>query len=159
MNTKKYRLNPIDIVVAFLLLIIVAVFGFVSFKDASIIDFSQKETFYVTVVVPNIHVKHSGLIKSGQSIYFAESDDGFGVIKNIRFEKTSYEYINKANNTSTTYKLPDMETATILIECQGEYFEGGLYVSDIPVETGAELSLYTPNMTFESKVINIQEGN
>lgn len=159
MNIKKYRLNPIDIVVVFFLLIIIAVFGFMCFKDSALIDFSQKKTFNVTVVVPNIHVKHSGLIKSDQMINFSETDDNFGVIKSVRFEKTSYEYINKANNTSTTYKLPDMETATILIECQGELCEGGLYVSDILIEKGNELSLYTPNMTLDSKVINIQEGN
>ena len=155
---KTRRINITDLVLISILLCLIIIFGYTSFSGKATVDMSQKETFNVLIFTDEILIKNTDLIKVGDKITLSETNTEFGTIKSIKLENTSLEVVNKANNTSTVYKLPDKKNATILVECSGEFREGMFYIGKVAVVKGETLSMHTHAISFEAAIINVEEG-
>lgn len=158
MKLGKFIFGIIDLVIAIVVLVIGIVFSYVCFFDSIKASFVKNEQFDVTFYVSEINSRHSQHISNGELVAFDYNTEFLGKIKSVKLSKASYEYTNKANNTSETYKLPDKDSATILIEFQGREQDGALIVNGKSLFIGDSVVINTPNISFEATVIKINKG-
>ena len=155
MNKKKYGIGIVDLVIGAILLVIISLFAYVcffeSFQNLSV----NEEPFDITLLVTGISSKNSDLKKPGDKISLDSGKNYHGSIKSIKFDKANFEYINKANNTSVTYKLPDTNNATMLVAFNGEIENDTIRISGVYVSEGDTIVFNTPDVTFSARIINI----
>lgn len=158
MNNSRKRLNYVDLLLALVALVLLSIFITINFKDSAQVDFSQKETVTLTLRVKNIPIKHSGLIKNRDTVYFSNSEESAGIIKYVSYDSETVEFLDKLTNTATTYKSPDKKTALILIESKADYINDEYLISGRKISVGDSLELYVPEFSFEATVINLENN-
>ncbi len=159
MKTNNRKINFVDVLLTVTLVIVLAVFVSVFFKNNSQIDFSKKEPITLTMRIKNIPIKHSGLIKSGDNVYFSENEKDLGKIKYVGYDSETVEFLDKLTNTSTTYKSPDKNTALILIEAQAELIDDDYVISGQTVRKSETVSAFVSTYAFDATIINIENNN
>lgn len=157
MKTRKYGFGLLDIIVTAILLIIVAIFAYVCFFDSIKEVAVHKDKFDITFQVTEINSNNAQLIKSGKSISLTDDDNYSGTIKSVKFYNAGKEYVNKANNTSKTYPISDVENATLLVEFEGTYSHETVNISGQKISVGNSVVLNTPEISFNARIIKIEK--
>ena len=157
MKTRKYGFGLLDIIVTAILLMIVAIFAYVCFFDSIKEVAVHKDKFDITFQVTEINSNNAQLIKSGKSISLTDDDNYSGTIKSVKFYNASKEYVNKANNTSKTYPISDVENATLLVEFDGTYSNETVNISGQEISVGNSVALNTPEISFNARIIKIEK--
>lgn len=156
MNNKSARINYVDIILFVLAAIIVAIFVFINFNGNSLLDFSQKDSVTLTLRVRDIPLKHSHLIKTGDTAYFSLDEQTLGKVKYVSYDAETVEFLDKLTNTSTIYKTPDKCTALLLVECEAVESDGAYMISDRKLSQGDIVDAFVSGYSFSATVIKIE---
>lgn len=158
MKNNNRKLNYVDVLIAVVSVIVLVIFASEIFKNNSRFDFTPKEPITLTLKVKNIPLKHSGLLKNGDSVFFTENDEILGKIKYISYDHEMVEFIDKLTNASSIYKSPDKNTALMLVEANAEIKEDGYYISGVKVNKSDEVNAFVPAYSFDATVVNIENN-
>lgn len=158
MNNKFWRINYIDVIIFVLAICIVSVLFIMNFQGKSQIDFSQKESITLTLRVRDIPLKHSHLIKNGDTVYFSDNEDVFGEIKFVSYDNDTIEFLDKLTNTSKIFKTPDKCSALLLLECDAKNSDGIYSVNGRRIELGDTIETFTPEFSFTSTILKIESN-
>ena len=158
MKSHNRKINFIDILLVVIILTVLAVFLKIFFEASTQIDVSQKEAVTVTLRIKDIPVKHSDLIKNGDTVFLFDSEKDFGTVKYVNYNSESVEFLDKLTNTSTIYKSPDKSTALLLIEAFAEAEKESFVISGITINKSDVISLFTPYYSFDATVINVERN-
>jgi len=155
MNNKP-RINYVDIILFITAAVIIVIFSFISFDGSSQIDFTQKDTVTLTLRIRNIPLKHTQLIKNGDTACFTSDEQTLGKIKYVNYDDETVEFLDKFTNTSTVYKTPDKCTALLLVECEAVFENGVFTVSNKELKQGDSIEAFVPDYSFTATVIKIE---
>ena len=145
-NNRKF--NYVDFLIAVVSAFVLVIFLSEIFSNTSRIDFSPKETITLTLRIKDIPLKHSGLIKNGDNVFFADDGEALGKIKYISYDDETMEFLDKLTNASSIYKSPDKKTALMLVEISAEPRDDGYYISGVKVGKGDEIRAFVPCFRF-----------
>ncbi len=156
--SSKSRINYVDVILLAIAVVIVAVFAIANFGESSQVDFTRKDTVTLTLRIRNIPLKHSQLIKNGETAYFACDEQILGKIKYVNYDDETVEFLDKFTNTSTVYRTPDKCTALLLVECEAVLTDGVFTVSGRELQQGGSIEAFVPGYSFTATVIKIENN-
>ena len=156
MKTGNRRINYVDLLMAVVLISILVIFVSEIFRDSSRVDFTTKETVTLTLRVKDIPLKHSGLIRNGDTMYFADDEKELGKIKYVSYDSEKVEFLDKLTNASSIYNSPDRKTVLMLVDASAEKRQDGYYVSGKKISESNEIYAFVPAFSFTATVVNIE---
>lgn len=158
MKSNHKRLNYVDLLLAIAIIIILTIFISTFFGNTSKVDFTAKETITVTMRIKDIPIKHAGLIKNGDDVFFSENEEAFGIVKYVSYDDETVEFLDKLTNTSTIYRAPDKKTALVLVEAEAEFTDGNYFINSKKIEKSDTAELFVPAYSFTATVVNIDNN-
>ncbi len=155
MNTTKRKINFVDVLIFSSTLLIAVLLLYFFFSDSALVDFSPKDKVEITVFVDKISSEHSGLIKQGDTAWFSESSSELGKVSSVGYSSSSDVHFNSISGIYERYYYPDLQEATVTIECEAEIDDDVIFINNEKIEIGKQIEFHVPEYNAVGTIVTV----
>ena len=151
---KKTKVFLLDLLIVVFLLFVLLLTASYFFNEETKMDTSEKNTVILFLEAESINAKYVNLLNISDCIYFSDSSEYIGVIKDIKLTETAYS--SQTSNDETYYE-PELYNVNITVECQASYDETAhcYYINAHTVKHNDKINIRVPEFEFNAKINQI----